>query len=92
MLKLVTYLGRGPPLKGISIHPRTEKGSGRNWTQANCDGSGPTSAQLQIFWGPCHHRLTYAYRHSGSAIALFPMYNRGIDRLRQLKPNIEQSC
>ena len=84
--------GRGPSLKGISLHPRTEKGSGRNWTQADCNGSGPTSAQLQIFWGSGHHRLTYPYRHSESAIALIPMYNSGIDRLRRLEPNMDQSC
>ena len=94
MLKLVTYLDDELPLKGISIHPQTEKGSERNWTQADCNGSGPTSAQLQIFWGSGHHRLTYPYRHSESAIALIPMYNSrgGIDRLRRLKPNLDQSC
>ena len=27
-----------------------------------------------------------------SAIALIPMYNSGIDRLRRLEPNMDQSC
>ena len=79
-------------LRGISIHPQPGKGSERNWTQADCKGSGFTSAQLQIFWGSGHHRLTYPYRHSESAIALIPMYNSGIDPLRRLKPNMDQSC
>ena len=82
----------GPPLKGLSINPGTEKDCERNWTQVDCNGPGPTSAQLQIFWGSGHHRLTYPCRHSESAIALIPMYNSGIDRLRRLKPNLHQSC
>ena len=84
--------GRGPPLRGISINPQTEERSERNWTQADCSGSGPTSAHLQIFWCSGHHRLTYPYRHSESAIALIPMYDSGIDRLPRLKPNLHQTC
>ena len=97
IMKLVTHHGdellwSGPPLKGISIHQRTGKGSERNWTQAICTSSGPTSAPLLIFLASGHHRLTYPYRHSESAIALISMYSSGIDRLPQLKRNLDQSC
>ena len=99
MLKLAPHhkqscTGRSPPLPGIYLHPRAERGSEGNGTQAVCNGSAPISAHLQIFWGSGHHRLTYLYRHSESTIVLIPMHNNrcAIGRLRRLKPKMDRFC